>query len=320
MDIEKELENYLLNVSEEMLAYNTVVNYKCRIKAFLKYFNHKSNPNEITLDEFEKYLNLEVSSNTKLCNVNAVRSFYLLTNRNSIDFGGFNKTPRKKQARLLSERKSLLKYVSNKLDIDVSSIELIDQNGMIIKASDFEETELWKQLYEFKDYQVSNFGRIKSIGRQISIGVRNGIEYFRYKPQHFKVFRTNGIEPFLFTTIEVRDKKGVKKSKTIYPHRAVADHFCHKPKYIRELEKNGHAVYASHIIKDYTNNRYDNVRFISHKDLMRSQPNRLKDPTKSWRTRREKYKNKWGSLEEPKWNPNPQKRLATIRENRLKNE
>lgn len=181
-----------------------------------------------------------------------------------------------------------------------------------------EEMEIWVQLYQFKDYQVSNLGRIKSIDRQISIGVRNGVEYFRHKPQHFKVFRTNGIEPFLFTTIEVRDEKGVRKTKTIYPHRAVADHFVKKPKYIRELEKEGRAIYASHIVKDYSNNRWDNVRFISQLDLIRNQPNRLKHPTKAWETRREKYGNSWGCAQEPKWNPNPQKRLATIEAQKTK--
>lgn len=320
MDIEKEVEFYLSKVKHETLSYHTIMNYKCRIRAFLRYFRDKNSPDDITLEEFKKYIDLEISSNTMFTNINAVKSFYLLTDRTSIDFSGFNKTSRKKQVRMLTVKDGLLKYVSNQLGINISSIELINESGMIVETSSFEETEVWKQLYDFKHYQVSNFGRIKSIDRQISIGVRNGVEYFRHKPQHFKVFRTNGIEPFLFTTIEVRDKKGIKKSKTIYPHKAVADHFCHKPKYIQEIEKNGGAVYASHIIKDYTNNRYDNVRFISHQDLIRSQPNRLKDPKKSWRTRREKYKNRWGCPNKPKWNPNPQKRLATMRENRLKNE
>lgn len=176
-----------------------------------------------------------------------------------------------------------------------------------------EEIELWKQLYDLKNYRISNFGRIKSLERNISIGVRNGVEYFRVYPEIIKAVRTNGIEPFLFTSITVRNEKGVKLNKTIYIHRAVADHFVIKPKYIIELEKQGRAIYASHIIKDHTNNRWDNLRFIGQLDLIRSQPNRLKDPTKSWKTRRIKYGNSWGCPQEPKWNPNPQKRLETMR-------
>jgi hypothetical protein len=178
-----------------------------------------------------------------------------------------------------------------------------------------EEIEIWKQLYDLKNYQISNFGKIKSLERNISIGVRNGVEYFRIYPELIKAVRTNGIEPFLFTSIVVTDEKGVKKNRTIYIHRAVCDHFVHKPKYIRELEKQGRAIYASHIVKNHTNNRWDNLRFISHLDLIRSQPNRLRNPTKHWDTRREKYGNSWGSAQEPKWNPNPQKRLETMRAN-----
>jgi len=182
------------------------------------------------------------------------------------------------------------------------------------------EIELCTRLYDLKHYQISNFGRIKSLERNISIGVRNGVEYFRVYPQRIKATRTNGIEPFFFTSIVATDKKGVKKNKTIYIHRAVADHFVKKPKYIKELEKEGRAIYATHIVKDHSNNRWDNVRWIGHLDLIRSQPNRLKNPTKHWETRREKYGNRWGSAKEPKWNPNPQKRLETITANKLKNE
>jgi hypothetical protein len=179
-----------------------------------------------------------------------------------------------------------------------------------------EELELWKQLYDLKNYKISNFGRIKSLERNLSIGVRNGIEYFRVYPELIKAVRTNGIEPFLFTSIIVTNEKGVKKNTTFYIHRAVADHFVNKPKHIQELEKEGRKIYASHIKKDHQNNRWDNIRWIGQLELIRSQPKRLADPTKSWRTRRKKYGNKFGCPQTPKWNPNPKKRLETIKNNR----
>ena len=178
--------------------------------------------------------------------------------------------------------------------------------------------EKWKQLYNLKYYKISNLGRIKSLDRNVSIGVRNGVEYFRVYYGGIKAVRTNRIEPFLFTSIVITDEKGVKKNTTFYIHRAVADHFVEKPQYIQELEAQGRAIYASHIVKDYENNRWDNLRFISHRDLMRSQPQRLKNPTKHWETRRKKYGNTWGSAKQPKWNPNPQKRWATILANKAK--
>lgn len=178
--------------------------------------------------------------------------------------------------------------------------------------------EKWKQLYDLKHYQISNFGNIRSLDRYVSIGVRNGVEYFRMYNGAVKAVRTNGIEPFLFTSIVVTDEKGVKKNTTYYIHRAVADHWVKKPKHIKELEKQGRAIYASHIIKDHTNNRWKNIRWISHLELIRSQPQRLKNPTKSWETRRIKYGNTWGCANEPNWNPNPAKRIETMRANRAK--
>jgi hypothetical protein len=166
-----------------------------------------------------------------------------------------------------------------------------------------EQIEVWKQLYDLKNYRISNFGQIKSLERNLSIGIRNGVEYFRVYPEIIKATRTNGIEPFLFTSIVVTDEKGVKKNRTIYIHRAVADHFVYKQVHIKKAEKEGKKIYASHIVKDYENNRYDNIRFITQLELIRSQPNRLANPTKHWKTRREKYKNSWGSASEPKWNP-----------------
>lgn len=178
------------------------------------------------------------------------------------------------------------------------------------------EIEKWKQLYDLKYYQISNFGRIKSLDRNVSIGVRNGVEYFRIYYGGIKAVRTNGIEPYLFTSIVVTDEKGVKKNTTFYIHRAVADHFVEKPNAILLAEIEERKIYASHIVKDYTNNRLDNLHFITHKELIRSQPQRLKHPTKHWETRRKKYGNSWGCAKEPKWNPNPAKRLATMLANK----
>lgn len=144
-----------------------------------------------------------------------------------------------------------------------------------------EEVEIWKPLYDLKHYRISNFGNIKSLERNISIGVRNGVEYFRAYPERIKAVRTNGIEPFLFTSIVITDEKGVKKNTTFYIHRAVADHFVKKPKRILETEKKGGKIYASHIVKNYENNRFDNIRFITHLQLIRSQPKRMADPTKA---------------------------------------
>lgn len=148
------------------------------------------------------------------------------------------------------------------------------------------EGEIWKPLYDFKIYTVSNFGRIKAIERQASIGIRNGVEYFKNKPQVILKLRTNGIDPHYFADINIRDENGKKITKTVHVHRAVCDHFVEKPEHIILYEKNGGRICATHIVKDYTNNRFDNVKWITTTELIKTQPNRLANPTKGWETRK----------------------------------
>ena len=159
----------------------------------------------------------------------------------------------------------------------------------VIETLELFKDEKWVQLYEFTNYQISNFGRIKAIGREMSIGIRYGKECFRYKEERILSQRTNGVEQFLFTDISYKDEKGKKFGKTVYIHKAVCDHFVDKPKHIKEYENNGGHICASHIVKDYTNNRFDNVKWITSTELIQNQPNRLANPTKAWETRRKLY-------------------------------
>ncbi len=169
--------------------------------------------------------------------------------------------------------------------------ENIKEKNRILKSLEalHNPDEVWVKLYEYEHYQISNYGRLKSIGRKISIGIRNGVEYFRDKDDTILVLRTNGIEKFLFTGVFFRDEKDNKCQKTIYVHRAVADHFVKKPKRIIDYEKNGGHICATLIVKDYTNNSYKNIKWITQAELIQTQPNRLANPTKAWGTRRVIY-------------------------------
>lgn len=148
--------------------------------------------------------------------------------------------------------------------------------------------EEWKFIYESKIYQISNTGKVRSIGRATKI-IRNGVKYDAWHQGKEIASRCTKVNPHYFVYINHPDKNGDDKRKIFYIHRLVADHFIEKPPRIVDREEAGGTVYASHIEKDYTNNHYTNIRWITHRDLINSQPKRLADPTKAWRTRREKY-------------------------------
>lgn len=172
--------------------------------------------------------------------------------------------------------------------------------------------EEWKFLYDRKDFQVSNTGKIRSLDREIPT-YRNGVHYTRFYEGRILSQRRSKKEPHLFSSIQYTDKNGNRVNKTIYIHKAVADHFVGKPPHVKRYEAEGKAIYATHMVKDYTLNIWTNIRWITQLELIRSQPKRLADPTKAWRTRWAKYVNNYGCAEKPKYNP----KLAW--ENRKKN-
>lgn len=152
---------------------------------------------------------------------------------------------------------------------------------------------IWKKLYYYDYYEVSSEGQIRSIDRVIITS--DGRTTFRSgKVLKSRFSKKN---PHHFVSIRVLEDDKIVRP-TIYLQKAVADHFIKKPS-----EKH---VYASNISKDYSDNRVENIIWITHAELIKSQPNRLANPTKGWTTRRAKYKNSTGSAEIPKWNTKKQ--------------
>ena len=143
------------------------------------------------------------------------------------------------------------------------------------------KNEIWKQLYEFEDYEISNLGLIKSKEK----------EYFNNgslvkKQSHILKSRRTKKDPHYFVEISYTNLTEKKVRKTIYLQRAVADHFIKKP----TDKPSSEYLYASNINKDYTNNKHTNIKWITQSELMASQPKRIADPGKTWRTRKEKQK------------------------------
>lgn len=139
------------------------------------------------------------------------------------------------------------------------------------------QEEQWVKIAKFP-YEVSNTGKIRSQKRKF----RNKLGCVRHVECRIRKPRTNGIQPHLFVDIAATKDYDTYIRKSAYIAQEVLKAFGpKKPKGV---------YYAHNIDGDYTNNNINNLRWISSSELISSfQPNRLLDPKKSWKTRREKY-------------------------------
>jgi hypothetical protein len=124
--------------------------------------------------------------------------------------------------------------------------------------------EVWKniQYRGFDNYQVSNTGRIKNKGRVIVNAAGN----YQRIPERELNPRTNKIEPHLFVELS-NTVAGVKMRKTVYVHRVVMEHFGKAP----IIRRDKYQQYVEHLDGDYSNNRIDNLRWITWGQLYRKQ-------------------------------------------------
>lgn len=95
-----------------------------------------------------------------------------------------------------------------------------------------ELTEIWKPIKGFRDYEVSNLGRVKSLKRG--------------KERLLSLSDKGGYKSVCFSMNNV--------SKNFYVHRLVAESFLNNPKRLPEV---------NHIDEDKSNNRIDNLEWCS---------------------------------------------------------
>lgn len=133
MNIDKELVLYCVNVEEKDFELTTIWNYKAAIKAFLRYFEEKESSSEITLEEVYKYLELWENPNTRYSKLNAIKSFYRISEINTINFESFDRPKRVKEIPKKIDRKFLLECI-NEIDNrkHKAFIALAYSTGMLI--------------------------------------------------------------------------------------------------------------------------------------------------------------------------------------------
>lgn len=128
--------------------------------------------------------------------------------------------------------------------------------------------EIWKDLPESEDYEVSNTGRVRSKNTGSDLTLRDtrgdGRLYFEFRYE-------NGL--------------GGKDKKTKSIHRAVAEAFLEKD------DENADRVV--HIDGDYANNSVDNLLWVTASELARHAA--TSNPGAAWETRRERYGNSGGN-------------------------
>lgn len=110
--------------------------------------------------------------------------------------------------------------------------------------------EMWKDIDGFVGiYQISNFGRVKSLSRKI----KNGRNSFFISKEKFLKFRKNK-KGYLQVNLS-KDGKDYFKGL----HQIVADNF---------IDKEDSSYEVNHIDGDKTNNCLNNLEWVSHKDNM----------------------------------------------------
>lgn len=106
------------------------------------------------------------------------------------------------------------------------------------------EPEIFKPVNGYEGfYEVSNLGRVKSLARRWSVGVK--------KDSILKHGRQRVKNKYLTVTFCVNK---VRKIRTV--HRLVADHFCHKP---------DECNVVNHLDSDIFNNFYKNLEWTTHR-------------------------------------------------------
>ena len=129
-----------------------------------------------------------------------------------------------------------------------------------------QEIEIWKPLKTNDEifeglYEISNFGRLKSIARQVERYTWQGTRYYSILGGKILNQRKLGRNKVLFTSFTKKDELEVIHRETVYIHRAVGIAFVKNP-------KPGQYDKVTHIdLSDWENNHHSNIRWADQEFL-----------------------------------------------------
>lgn len=126
--------------------------------------------------------------------------------------------------------------------------------------------EEWRDIDGYEGlYQVSNYGRVKSVERDVQFVKNTGTVFSKHFPE--RILSQNMSTPGYYTVMLYKDNKenGPKESKRFGVHQLVAEAFLPNPMGLRDV---------NHKDEDKTNNVVTNLEWMTHRD------NKLYDGTK----------------------------------------
>lgn len=138
----------------------------------------------------------------------------------------------------------------------------------------------WKKIEGFSDYEISNFGDVRS--KERSKVYKSGRTVFF--TEKTKKLREHPKNKFIMT--DLIDDKG--KRRTVYPHKLVGQAFVSN-KHPRKYK------IVVHVDGDLSNNHFENLKWSSYSEsFKKSFENGERDNSSLWDKRREKYGPKGG--------------------------
>ena len=112
------------------------------------------------------------------------------------------------------------------------------------------KVEVWKDILDFPNYQISNLGRVKSKGRYVNVGIKNQDKCYRKEKIIDGYINRKG-----YKQVTLYDEN--RKPKTMRIHKLVALYFIPNINNLPEINhKDGNKL----------NNNVDNLEWITNYD------------------------------------------------------